>query len=149
MLEDIEDDFPGIISGMAEHDGIGFVMVRSQARGLMALGKNGVNFLDEGRVEGTDPLVKFGPQAKSCLLRLDTFPHVGDLVVNSLYDTDTQEVAAFEELVGSHGGLGGPQTKPFILFPGHWSIEDKDIVGAHQVYGVLCRWRDEDLIQSA
>lgn len=60
----------------------------------------------------------------------------------------TQEVEAFEELVGSHGGLGGPQTKPFILFPGHWSIEDGNILGAHKVYSILCRWRDEELTQS-
>ena len=40
----------------------------------------------------------------------------GDLIVNSaLYPDGT--VAAFEELIGSHGGLGGEQTDSFLLHP--------------------------------
>jgi hypothetical protein len=31
------------------------------------------------------------------------------LNVNSVYDPTNDEVAAFEELIGSHGGLGGTQ----------------------------------------
>ena len=34
-------------------------------------------------------------------------PHCPDIVVNSTYWDDLDEVAAFEELVGSHGGMGG------------------------------------------
>ena len=44
--------------------------------------------------------------------------HCGDLVAISLLDPGTGEVAAFEELIGSHGGLGGPQTHPMIMHPG-------------------------------
>ena len=49
--------------------------------------------------------------------RTDGFPHCADIMVNSLWDPQTDEVAAFEELVGSHGGLGGEQTRPFLLYP--------------------------------
>ena len=38
-------------------------------------------------------------------------------MVNSRYDPELDEVAAFEHQVGSHGGLGGPQTHPFVLHP--------------------------------
>ena len=38
-------------------------------------------------------------------------------MVNSRYDPELDEVAAFEDQVGSHGGLGGPQTHPFLLYP--------------------------------
>jgi len=31
-------------------------------------------------------------------------------------------VAAFEELVGNHGGLGGPQTEPFIVHPADMTV---------------------------
>ena len=51
----------------------------------------------------------------------------------------TDEVAAFEELIGSHGGLGGPQTHPFILHPAEWTI-DEPIVGAEAVYRQIRRW---------
>ena len=35
----------------------------------------------------------------------------------SIYDPVKNEVAAFEELVGSHGGIGGEQSFPFISHP--------------------------------
>ena len=49
--------------------------------------------------------------------RTDGFPHCPDIVLNSTYWQDTDEVAAFEELVGSHGGMGGSQSFPFLLHP--------------------------------
>ena len=60
----------------------------------------------------------------------------------SLLDTATDEVAAFEELIGSHGGLGGTQTQPFILHPAEWTI-DEPIVGAEDVYRQIRRWFEQ------
>ena len=57
-------------------------------------------------MEGEDPLAPFGPNAARHVKRTDGFPHCPDLVVNSTYWPETDEVAAFEELVGSHGGHG-------------------------------------------
>ena len=45
------------------------------------------------------------------------FAHCPDIVLNSTYWAETDEVAAFEELVGSHGGMGGEQSHPLALFP--------------------------------
>ena len=60
------------------------------------------------RVEGEDPLAPFGPHAADARRAAPTrFPHCPDIMVNSPYWEDLDEVAAFEELVGSHGGLGG------------------------------------------
>ena len=42
-------------------------------------------------------------------------------MVNSRYDPELEEVAAFEEQVSSHGGLGGPQTHPFLLYPAEFT----------------------------
>lgn len=50
-----------------------------------------------------------------------------------MYDKEKNEVAAFEELVGSHGGVGGDQSYPFILHHSNWNIKD-DIVGAENVF---------------
>ena len=54
-------------------------------------------------------------------------------MVNARYDPERDEVAAFEEQVGSHGGLGGPQTHPFLLYPAELSPpRDADLhVGGH------------------
>ena len=93
------------------------MLVRSEADGAIAIGAAGTNFLDQGRVEGEDPLAPFGPNAAKHVKRSDGFPHCGDLMINSTYWTETDEVAAFEELVGSHGGMGGEQAFPFALVP--------------------------------
>ena len=51
------------------------------------------------------------------LRRTDGFAHVADIMVNSFYDPQLDEGCAFEELISFHGGMGGPQTRPFILHP--------------------------------
>ena len=71
----------------------------------------------DGRVEGEDPLAPFSPTAPRHLLRTDGFAHVADIMVGSFYDPELDEGCAFEELISFHGGLGGPQTRPFILHP--------------------------------
>ena len=91
--------------------------MRSEERGAVALGADGVHYLDEERVEGEDPLAPFGPNAAAHVRRTDGFPHCPDVLVNASFSPDTEEVSAFEELVGSHGGMGGSQSFPFVLFP--------------------------------
>ena len=38
-------------------------------------------------------------------------------MINSRYDPDTDEASPFEPHVGSHGGLGGPQQRGFLIYP--------------------------------
>jgi hypothetical protein len=79
-------------------------------------------------------------RAADHLRRLDGFANVGDLLLNSIYDPELEEVAAFEELVGSHGGMGGPQTRPFLLHPAELSVDEEPLVGAPAVHQQLQRW---------
>ena len=139
-LEDIQALYPRLVESLAHHAGIGFVLVRSAAHGAVALGGSGAHYLDERRLDGQDPLVPFGPEAADDLRRLDAMTNVGDLVLNSRLDPSTDEVAAFEELVGSHGGLGGWQTKAFLLYPSDWSPPTQSIVGAPAVHRQLVAW---------
>jgi uncharacterized membrane protein YvlD (DUF360 family) len=141
-LERLEETYPGLLTGLAAHPGIGFILVRSETLGAVALGPAGARYLDDDRVEGADPLALFGPNAGDHLRRLDGFTNVGDLLVNSSYDAELEEVAAFEELVGSHGGFGGPQTRPFMLAPADLPFEEGPIVGAPAVHRQLVRWAD-------
>ena len=82
---------------------------RSTARSRSA--PRGAHYLDEGRVEGEDPLAPFSPTAAQHLRRTDGFAHVADIMVGSFYDPVLDEGCAFEELISFHGGLGGPQTR--------------------------------------
>ncbi|MGZ6640180.1 MAG: phage holin family protein, partial [Solirubrobacteraceae bacterium] len=75
------------------------------------------------------------------LRRTDGFEHVADIMVNSFYDPDLEQGCAFEELISFHGGLGGPQTRPFILYPVELPVPEKAIVGAAGVHALLTGWR--------
>jgi uncharacterized membrane protein YvlD (DUF360 family) len=140
-LEEIDARHPRLIPALRAHPHVGWLLVRSEQRGAVALGSSGAHYLDEGRVEGDDPLAAFSPNAPRHLLRTDGFPHVADIMVGSFYDPALEEGCAFEELISFHGGLGGPQTEPFILHPVELPLPDEAIVGAEQVHAVLSGWR--------
>jgi hypothetical protein len=122
-------------------------MTRSKADGPMVVGKTGVRYLASGQGEGDDPLARYGPHAAADLRRHDSLPHVGDIVLVSRIDDDTDEVAAFEELVGCHGGLGGWQTRAVLIHPADWPI-DQELVGADAVHRQLVEWLDRAGLRS-
>jgi hypothetical protein len=68
---------------------------------------------------------------------------VPDIVVISAADPETGEVPAFEELVGNHGGLGGWQREPFLLYPAEFDPGREMIVGAGHLHNVLLEWMAE------
>jgi uncharacterized membrane protein (DUF2068 family) len=135
----VEAGYPGLLAALVGHPGIGFIMVRAD-EGALVIGARGVHHLDDDRIEGEDPLALFGERAADHMRRLDAFSNVGDLLINSTYDPELEEVAAFEELVGSHGGMGGPQTRPFLLHPADLVVDDALLVGAPAVHQQLQRW---------
>jgi hypothetical protein len=139
-LELIEEHYPGLLDGLAGHEGVGFVLVHSEVDGPVVIGGQGRHYLNDGRLEGEDPLAGFGPNAAQHLRRYDGFRDAPDLYVSSFYDPATGEGAAFEEQIGFHGGLGGPQTQPFLLFPSVLPLADEPLVGAAAVHRVLKGW---------
>ena len=140
-LEELNERHPRLISELRSHPHVGWVLVRSSEHGALALGAEGTHYLAEGRVEGRDPLEHFSPNAARHLLRTDGFPHVADLMVGSFYDPELDEGCAFEELISFHGGMGGPQTRPFVLHPVSLPMPPEPIVGAAAVHGLLAGWR--------
>lgn len=140
-LEEIDDRHPRLLSVLREHPHVGFVLVRSAEHGAVALGAGGANYLDEARVEGVDPLAAFSANAAAHLRRTDGFDHVADIMVNSFYDPALEEGCAFEELISFHGGMGGPQTRPFLLSPVELTLPGAPIIGAARVHAVLAGWR--------
>lgn len=135
--EEINKMFPNLISGIISNEYVGFILVRSSEKGDMAIGKNGIYYLDSDKIEGENPLEDFGKNTVRHLKRNSSFEHTPDILVNSFYDKDKDEVCAFEELVGSHGGVGGDQSKPFILYPSNWDVSSDDIIGAESIYHIL------------
>ena len=141
-MEEIDAAFPEVIPGLRGHEGIGFIMVRSEKDGPVVMGADGTYYLDDDRIEGENPLTLFGANAANHLRRTDSFPNCPDILVNSFYDPEKDEGAAFEELIGFHGGMGGLQTHPFLLHPSEMPVEG-DLVGAASVYHVCKSWLNQ------
>lgn len=135
--EEINELFPKLIPGIINNEYIGFILVKSSEKGDLAIGKKGTYYLDTGEIEGENPLEGFGKNIVRHLKRNSSFKYTPDILVNSFYDALNDEVCAFEELVGSHGGAGGSQSEPFILYPKDWNVSDDDIIGAEEIYKIL------------
>ena len=117
-LEQLAERRPGLIDALRAHPGIG---VRAGALRAPRAGRarpRGQRLLRDDTVEGEDPLAPFGPYAADHVRRTDAFPHCPDIMVNSTYWEELEEVAAFEELVGSHGGHRRRPGAPVRAAPG-------------------------------
>ena len=148
-LEEIERDHPELLAKLTAHPGVGFVMVATSGNGdgatdTVIIGENGRHYLgaeaSAERVVGEDPLLPYGPNAARHLRRTTSFRNCPDMLVMSTYWAETDENAAFEELVGNHGGLGGEQTRPFVLYPAEWQLDTDELIGAETVFRNLKRW---------
>ncbi|WP_433383927.1 alkaline phosphatase family protein [Actinoplanes sp. CA-142083] len=140
QLEEIEKHAPGLVDRLVAHPGVGWVLVRS-AEGPVVLGSGGRRLLDGDVVTGADPLDGFGPYAAGDLRRHDRLGNAPDILVNSLHDPATGEVAAFEELVGCHGGLGGWQNRPVLIHPVALPV-DRPLDSADAVHALMKGWLD-------
>jgi uncharacterized membrane protein YvlD (DUF360 family) len=128
LLSELTEAYPGLVDALVQHEGIGFVVGYEDDGSPVVLGKAGRRNLHTGEVTGTDPLIPFAnpdpdgvghatTDFRAAQLRyVMDFPNAGDLMVNSAVFPDGT-VAALEELIGNHGGLGGEQTDAFILHP--------------------------------
>jgi uncharacterized membrane protein YvlD (DUF360 family) len=115
-LNEFNAAYPGMVKAVVDHPGVGFVVGYDDDLVPIVLGKGGQRNLHSGVVTGEDPLAAYGMGdfRAGQVRRVADFPHTGDLMVMStLYPDGT--VAAMEELIGNHGGLGGEQTDAFIL----------------------------------
>ncbi|CAL9624807.1 phage holin family protein [Streptomyces sp. enrichment culture] len=145
--EEIDARHPALLPTLANHPGIGFLLVRSEEHGGVVLGAYGAEIPLADLDDNPGPLAAFGPGAADAVRRTHSFPHAADIMVNSFHDPADGEVLAFEEQIGSHGGLGGAQGRPFLLSPLALSTpveeEGAELVGAERVHRVLRRWLRE------
>jgi uncharacterized membrane protein YvlD (DUF360 family) len=137
--DEIEARWPGLLPGLTSHVGVSFAVVET-ADGPVAIGPSGEHRLRDGTVTGTDPLTAFRPEAAAFLLRASQMPEAPDIAVNSLLDPVTGEVAAFEGLVGCHGGLGGWQDRAMLVWPSDLPRPPERLVGADAVHRQLVSW---------
>jgi hypothetical protein len=124
-LTELNAAYPGMVDALVGHEGIGFVVAYEDNGQPVAFGKGGARNLHTDNVVGEDPLAPFGAvELRSRQVRrVADFQNAGDLILNStLYPDGT--VAALEELIGNHGGLGGEQTDAFVFHPGDMRVPE-------------------------
>ena len=138
-LEDLQERWPKLIPGLCAHEGIGFIAGLDSAGVPWALGAHGRVRLDTGEVTGQDPLQPYGDHAARVLRRAVMMPEAPDLYVNSRIEDATLDIAAFEPLVGAHGGLGGWQDRAILLTPRALAqvLPTARIEGADRLHAVL------------
>lgn len=138
-LDDLSRRWPALVPGLCAHPGIGFVAGVDGSGRPWAIGAGGRVALDLLDVEGVDPLSAYGEHAARVLRRAVLMPEAPDLYVNSTVDADTLDIAAFEPLVGAHGGLGGWQDRAVLLVPRELagSVPDVRVEGADHLHRVF------------
>jgi uncharacterized membrane protein YvlD (DUF360 family) len=140
-FEEIEQRHPQLIESLRCHPHVGWLLVHSERQGPVVLGPRGLQVLGSGRIVGNDPLSIFSGHAAAHLRRSDGFAHVADIVVGSFYDPQLDEGCAFEELISFNGGIGGPQTRPFVLAPRTFDFPEAKPIGAAAIGALLRSWR--------
>jgi hypothetical protein len=141
--------WPNLLPGLLSTPGVGLVMVLGGTGSLLVFGPRGVRDLAGGVLDGEDPLVGYPSRTAADLTRLGGLPHCGDLVLLSTVDPSGR-IHAFEDQVGSHGGIGGPQNHAILIHPQSWALDDdllEDVDGVRMPVGPvaghrqLLRWR--------
>jgi len=133
LLSELNSAYPGMVDALVRHEGIGLVLGYEDDGSIVVLGKEGKRNLSTGELSGKDPVAPYaresGPGSASLekriwqLRRVMEFPSAGDLwVISTLYPDGT--VAALEELIGNHGGLGGEQTDAFMFHPTDMNVPE-------------------------
>lgn len=144
LLKEIDERWPRLVPGLVNHPAIGCVIAMTQDEGPVAIGSDGILALRTGAVVGdVDPLAAYGEGARERILPTSEQSEAPDLYVVSACDPATGTVHAFEELVGSHGGLGGWQDRAVLLAPADLVPPPDDLLGADAVHRVLRGWRDQ------
>jgi hypothetical protein len=137
--------YPALLTRLIEHAGIGLVVGREGDETVM-LGRGGTLTVrgDSYRLHGSHPLAglhHLHTQAKR-IADVAAFPHSGDLMLLGAWKDGG--VVTFEDQIGAHGGLGGPQEKPFMLYPAGLDWPVGAIAAPHELYALFSRYLSEN-----
>ncbi|MEA3342281.1 MAG: hypothetical protein U9R15_20130 [Chloroflexota bacterium] len=141
--------YPQLLDSLLADPGIGAIVGRVGERTVVLGHQGGALVIDGGEsgesgresVEVPHPLRPFGDTAYAAaqLHYLAHFPHSGDLIVLGALEADGR-VVAFEKQAAVHGGLGGPQMRPFIIWPPERPLAPETLNDAQDLYPYFARY---------
>jgi hypothetical protein len=140
--------YPRLVDTLLSVSGIGVLVGRAGEKTIV-LGRQGGTLTigaEHEVIEWPHPLEPFGDAsyAAAQVHQLAHFPHSGDLIVLGALRSDGK-VVAFEEQVATHGGLGGPQGRPFIAWPPECSLAPETLDDAQDLYPYFAqRYLEQD-----
>ncbi|MBN1179279.1 MAG: hypothetical protein JXD18_08715, partial [Anaerolineae bacterium] len=112
--------YPNLLDRLFETGAVGLVAGRSGDKTVVMGPTGGMGVIGDGFVEmeRQNPLAPFGDPAWVAgeLHRVVGFSNAGDLLLLGKVFADGR-VVTFEKQVSTHGGLGGAQGRPFIVYP--------------------------------
>ncbi len=148
-LDEVALLYPHLLPRLLEQPGIGWIVGR-QGEQVVVMNKEGTLTLGHGEyVEGSHPLAGLPEPGFVAhqLRRLTSYPHSGDLILLGAWEAG--RVVSFEDQAAGHGGLGGPQGYPFIVYPAEavLSLDGWDAPGA--LYQHFIRYQHQGETESA
>ncbi len=141
FLEEIKQLHPNLIAALICHPGIGFIGIDSYVNGPVVLNQEGIFYLNAKDYEGCNPLENYDGSAAWQLEKLFSYSNVGDMIIQSRYDPETDQIPAFENLLAHHGGIGGDQTMAFVMHPPKLDFT-QPINDSTQMHHQLREWQD-------
>ncbi|MBI3976918.1 MAG: alkaline phosphatase family protein [Chloroflexi bacterium] len=141
-LSEVAARHPALIDAVAGHEGIGAVVGR-EGDAIVVIGKAGRLLIGPNGsvVAGRHPLGDLEEPAIMAgqLRRYALMPSVGDLIVFGARRGDA--VVCFEDQAGTHGGLGGEQSFPFLIHPAEDDLDLEHVRSATDLYPILSQLR--------
>ncbi len=138
--------YPTLLYSLITHEGIGAVVGREGTKTTAIAGALGVLTVRQGKIQlqGSHPLKGLQDPRRQALQidHLASFPHSGDLILLGAWEQNGR-VVTFEDQIGTHGGLGGPQEEPFILYPTDLEWSASEINNARDLYPLFARYTAE------
>jgi hypothetical protein len=147
-LDDVEKRYPQLLDFLTDHPGIGLVCGTGNGK-VIIRGKVGTLEVDGEKnltLKGANPLTAYGDE-KVLLNQILNYMSVkgsGDVVIFGAYDKDKDEVIDFNKkysLKSLHGGLGGDQTRPFIIAKPEVPVNGQEITEATQLHDLHQKYR--------
>jgi hypothetical protein len=135
--------YPHMLDTLLATPGVAALVGRARERTLVLGSEGGTLTIkhDSEQADGPHPLEQFGDVAYNVdqLHNLAHFPHSGDLIILGAMEADGR-VVTFEDQLATHGGMGGPQMRPFVAWPPGCSLSPEELNDPIDLYPYFMRY---------